>query len=137
MNIDLSANTGFNDRDGLKNFLLVHRFVHEAEATALQAKFGVQCSTFGIDSQIAEDAWLEAMSLGAQGQKQANVPPALQDWLNVHADIHNQSYTLLGQTPTVAPDLSMADFSSAAGFYDWMFVHQEMHDFEYQQLGLT
>ena len=37
MNIDLSATTGFNDRQGLQNFLLVHRFVHLETATALTA----------------------------------------------------------------------------------------------------
>jgi hypothetical protein len=134
MNIDLSATTGFNDRQGLQNFLLVHRFVHLETATALTAKFNVPFSTFGIDSQIAEDAWLKLMSDGKAGQK---VPAALQDWLKVHADMHNYSYTLLGQSPTVAPDLSQVDFGSADQFYDWMYVHQEMHDFEYQTLGLT
>ena len=134
MNIDLAASTGFNDRQGLQNFLLMHRFVHLETANALTAKFGVPVSTFGIDSQIAEEAWLELMKKPKPGSP---VPIALQDWLNVHADMHNQSYTLLGSTPTTAPDLSIADFSSAGQFYDWMYVHQQMHDFEYQQLGLT
>lgn len=134
MNIDLSATTGFNDPMGLQNFLLVHRFVHQQTAQALTAKFSVPFSTFGIDSQIAENAWLNLMKQGKAGQK---VPAALQDWLKVHADIHNASYTLLGQSPTTAPDLSQVDFGSAEQFYDWMYVHQQMHDFEYQQLGLT
>lgn len=137
MNIDLSASTGFNDPQGLKNFLLVHRFVHLETANALSAKFHIPVSTFGIDSQLAEDAWLQSMDAGAKGQKLQRVPTSLQDWLNVHANMHNQTYTLLGQTPTVAPDLSLADFSQADQFYDWMYVHQEMHDWEYQNLGLS
>jgi len=137
MNIDLAATTGFNDRQGLRNFLLVHRFVHDETAAALSAKFTIPVSSFGLDSQLAEDAWLQSMEAGAKGQKASKVPTSLQDWLNVHADIHNATYTLLGQTPTVAPDLSIADFSNAQAYYDWQFVHQQMHDWEYQQLGLS
>jgi hypothetical protein len=137
MNIDLAATTGFNDPMGLRNFLLVHRFVHLETATAITAKFGVPFSTFGIDSQIAEDAWLKSMAKGAQGQKVPQVPTSLQDWLNVHNLMHMQSYTILGQSPTVAPDLSQVDFSQADQFYDWMYVHQQMHDFEFQTLGLS
>jgi hypothetical protein len=134
MNIDLAATTGFNDASGLRNFLLVHRFVHLAESQAFQAKFGVTVSTFGIDSQAAEDAWVALMREGAAGRP---IPAALRDFLQVHAFIHNQSYTLLGQSATLAPDLSVVDFGDAQQYYDWMSVHQDMHDFEYQQLGLT
>jgi hypothetical protein len=137
MNIDLAATTGFNDRPGLQNFLLVHRFVHLETANAITAKYAVPFSTFGLDSQVAEDAWLQAMDQGAKGHKVPKIPTSLQDWLNVHAYIHNQSYALLGQSPTTAPDLSVVDFSQADQFYDWMYVHQQMHDFEYQTLGLT
>lgn len=137
MNIDLAANTGFNDRQGLQNFFLVHRFVHDQTASALTARFGIPVTTFGVSGQAALDAWLEAMQKGARGEKTGKVPAALQDWLNLHADMHNQSYTLLGQSPTVAPDLSEVDFSSPEEFYDWMQSHQAMHDFEYQELGLT
>jgi hypothetical protein len=65
------------------------------------------------------------------------MPPALRDWLKLHADMHTQSYALIAGAGTVAPDLSVADFSRAESFNDWMFVHQSMHDFEQQQLGLT
>jgi len=134
MNIDLSATTGFNDSEGFKNFLLVHRFVHDHTASALTAKFAVPVGTFGLDNQLAEGQILGLMRGGKPGQR---IPTGLQDWLKVHADMHNQSYTLLGQSPTVAPDLSQVDFGSAEQFYDWMYVHQQMHDFEYQSLGLT
>lgn len=136
MNIDLAASTAWNDAEGLKSFLLTHRFVHEQTATALTAKYAVPASSFGLGSEAAEAAWIQIMRLGAQGEKEP-VPTALQDWLKNHADLHTSAYALLGQSPTVAPDLSLADFSTAQGFGDWMFVHQNMHDFEYQQLGLT
>jgi hypothetical protein len=136
VNLDLQAQTTFNDASGLRDFLLVHRFVHMETANAITAKYGVPFSTFGLDSQIAEDAWIQAMQAGAQGRKVPQ-PSSLQDWLNVHADIHNQSYTLIAGQGTVAPDLSVVDFADAEQFYDWMEVHQAMHDFEYQQLNLT
>jgi hypothetical protein len=134
MNIDLSATINFNDRLGLQNFLLVHRYVHDATAAALTARFHQPASSFGLGSVVAEEAWSKLM---AEGKTPAKVPAALQDWLNTHYHIHTNTYALLGQTPTTAPDLSVVDFSSSDQFYDWMFVHQEMHDFEYQQLGLT
>jgi hypothetical protein len=136
MNIDLSATTGFNDTQGLRNFLLAHRFVHLETANALSAKYNVPFSTFGLDSQLAEDAWVQAMQQGAQGQRGVKQPASLQDWLNVHAAIHNASYSLLAGQGAVAPDLSVVDFAQADQFYDWMQAHQEMHDYEYQQLGL-
>ena len=136
MNIDISAQAEFNDSDGIRSFLLVHRFVHDETAAALTAKFGLPVSSFGLDSQVAEDAWVHSMREGAQRRK-LQQPASLQDWLNIHAYIHNQTYTLLAGQGTVAPDLSLVDFSDAEQYYDWMEVHQAMHDYEYQQLGLT
>jgi hypothetical protein len=74
MNIDLSSNTGFNDRQGLQNFLLVHRFVHVETANALTAKFNVPISTFGLDSVIAEEAWLKLMAEAKPGA------PVMRQW---------------------------------------------------------
>jgi hypothetical protein len=134
VNIDLAATINFNDDAGLRNFLFVHRFVHDATAAALTAKYGVPASSFGLASVIAEEAWLSLMKSGKTPQRP---PVALQDWLKTHAQIHVATYALLGQTPTAAPDLSVVDFSAADQFYDWMYVHQSMHDFEYASLGLT
>jgi hypothetical protein len=133
MNIDLFASTVFGDAQGLASFFLAHRFIHDATAKALTAQFGSAASTFGLSSGTAERAWAELM----QGEAGTPPPDALKDWLKYHADIHSESYTLIAGTGTVAPDLSLADFSQEQGFADWMFVHQQMHDFEYQQLGLT
>lgn len=132
MNIDLAATTQFGDTEGLKDFFLVHRFVHELTAAALTAKYHVAVGTFAVSSSNAEQAWVKLMQ-----DKQGPTPPALQDWLSIHADMHNQAYALLGGPGTVAPDLSIADFSSAEQFNDWMSAHQSMHDYEYSQLGLS
>jgi len=132
VNIDLVSQMVFGDREGLRDFFLVHRFVHDQTAEALTKTLGRSTSTFGLSSGPAEDAWATLMQEG-----EGAVSAALTDWLKFHADIHSTTYTLLGQPGTVAPDLSVADFTKAESFSDWMFVHQSMHDFEYAQLGLT
>jgi len=137
MNIDLFSATEFGDVQGIRAFLLAHRFVHDQTSIALNKKYGVTASTFGISGETAEDAWIDLMKKGKQGETGGLTPDSLRNWLQIHADIHNQSYSLLAGTPTVAPDLSVVDFSDAQQFYDWMFVHQQMHDYEQGQLGLT
>jgi hypothetical protein len=134
MIIDLAASAGFSDQSGMQNFFLVHRFVHDETAAALTAKYNVAQSSFGVTDQIAEREWLKLMADAKPGQP---VPPALQIWLQVHNDIHVATYTLLGQTPDGAPDLSLVDFGSEQEFYDWMYDHQQIHDWEQQSLGIT
>jgi hypothetical protein len=133
MNIDIFSTIQWNDAPGLQNFLLVHRFVHEETANALTARFLVPVTSFGLEGEEAQIAWTQLM---ASGKTPPEMPLPLKDWLKLHADMHTQSYGLLGQSSTVAPDLSVVDFSQRQQFDDWMFVHQSMHDFEYQQLGL-
>lgn len=133
MNLDLSSTFNFGDSDALRHFMLDHRFVHEAESVAFRAKFGAQQSTFGLGGAQALDEWIELMQ-GEHGH--GRPPPALDDWLKIHAFMHIQAYTLLGQSPTFAPDLSVVDFSVPQQFYDWMYSHQQMHDWEQSQLGL-
>jgi hypothetical protein len=134
MIIDLAATTGFGDESGLKNFFLVHRFIHDQTAAALTAKFNIAASSFGIFDSNAETEWLKVMKEAKPGQRP---PQALSNWLKVHADIHVATYGLLGQSPTTAPDLSLVDFGDQEQFYDWMYAHQQMHDFEQASLGLT
>ena len=69
--------------------------------------------------------------------REGPMPQALIDWLQVHAVIHDQTYALLAGVGTVAPDLSVADFSQPQQFYDWMYAHQQMHDYAHQTLGLS
>jgi hypothetical protein len=133
VNIDLASTINFGDIPGLRNFWIVHTLIHNAEATAITQKYSQPFSSFGIDSAGAEDAWTQLTQAGKPGQP---VPPVLRDWLANHAQIHTNTYSLLGQSPTEAPDLSQVDFSSPDQFYDWFYVHQQMHDFEQQQLGI-
>jgi len=133
MNIDLFASAEFKDEQAIRAFILAHEFVHLETANALTAKYGVTVSTFGLESPFAEEEWIKSMN----SDPGSGTPAALRDWLNFHAYMHTQTYSLLGQNPTVAPDLSVVDFSSEEQFYDWMYVHMEMHDFEYSSLGLT
>lgn len=133
MNIDVVSTFDFGNAEALRDFLLVHRFVHEAEAAAFQAQFGVAQGIFGLSGAAAEEAWAAMMQAG----ERVATPPALQDWLQLHATMHVEAYSLLGSSPQTAPDLSQVDFSSPEDFYDWMSAHQEMHDFEQQALGLS
>jgi hypothetical protein len=133
MNMDLASTINFGDIPGLRNFWIVHSFVHLAEATAFTQKYHVPFSSALIDSASAEDAWTKL----AQSQKPGQpCPPVLRDWLQNHAQNHINAYTLLGQSPTDAPDLSQVDFSSPDQFYDWLYTHQQMHDFEQTSLGI-
>jgi hypothetical protein len=132
VNLDLSSTFNFGDDRGLRTFLLDHRFVHEQTSNALALKLGGSYSTVALDSALSEEAWVELMR-----RRQGPVPQALQDWLELHAQIHNQTYELLSGQGTVAPDLSVVDFGKPLEFYDWMYVHSQMHDFEQSSLGLT
>ena len=132
MNLDAASNFSFGDRAALQQFFMAHRFVHEQEATALTAKYRVPQSTFGVSSSAAEEAWASAMR---DQDAEAAKSPALTDWLQLHATIHNQTYFLL--TGSDAPDLSTVDFSDPGQFYQWMYAHQTMHDYEQSTLQLT
>ena len=133
MNLDFSSQLAFGDIEGLRNFLLLHRLVHDQEAAALTAKFQTPVSTFGVMDEAAEADWTRLMK-SEPGTKASR---ALVNWLYLHAQIHDQSYALLNGATTVAPDLSQVDFSTPSQFNDWMFVHQQMHDFEQSSLGLS
>ena len=132
MNLDLASQLAFGDLEGLRNFLLLHRVVHDQEAAALTAKFHSPVSTFGVMDEAAEAEWARLM----RSKPGTKASLALVNWLYLHAQIHNQSYALLNGATTVAPDLSQVDFSSASQFNDWMYVHQQMHDFEQSSLGI-
>lgn len=133
MNIDLVSSLNFNDANALRDFMLVHRLVHDETAAKLTSVYGVPQSSFGISSRAMEDAWIELMNGSSQ---RGTTPFTVRDWLNNHNQIHFNTFLLLGGQPSGATDLSVVDFSSAEQFYDWMSVHQEVHDFEYASLGL-
>jgi hypothetical protein len=131
MNLDLFANFEHGDAQGLAQFMMAHRFIHNQESEALTAQFGASISTFGLTSAAAEQEWIDLMQNGK------GPSTALQDWLKFHADMHVKAYTLLGQSATAAPDLSEVNFASEDQFYEWMLAHQSAHDFEQNSLGLT
>lgn len=134
MNIDAVASFSFGDVRGLQDFMLVHRLVHDATAGAVALQFGETVSTFGIGDSSAEDAWAMLMHAGESGRV---VLRELQNWLELHARVHEQVYNLLGGDSASAPDLSDVDFSSPEQFHDWMYAHQTVHDFEQRALGIT
>ena len=131
MNIDLASTFDFGNTDALRTFMAVHRSVHDATSAALSAKYAGSFSTFGLSAGVAEGQWIEIMRT-----RRGPMPEALNDWLRYHAQIHNATYARLAGTGTVAPDLSVVDFSKETEFYDWMYVHQQMHDYEQDALGI-
>jgi hypothetical protein len=133
VNIDVFANTRFGDEEGLKTFFLAHRFIHEQTGLALSQKFKVPVNTYGVSDALAQEAWIARM----QSKEGGPIPKALADWLFLHSQMHVNTYILLGQSDTAAPDLSNVDFGNPQQFDDWMSAHQQMHDFEQSQLGLN
>jgi hypothetical protein len=133
MNLDVASVFPFGDGASLRQFMLDHATVHNAEAVALHARTGGVFSTFGLLDEMAEDDWIALMERG----EPTPTPAPLQAWLEQHSLMHDQTYATLAGTGTVAPDLSIVDFSNPAAFYTWMFVHQQMHDYEQQTLGLS
>jgi len=133
MNIDVYSQIVFGDTQALKVFFLAHRFAHDQESKALSDRYGGAFSTFGMSSPVAEETWAQMM----QEEPPRPTPPPLADWLLFHAAIHNTTFQTIQSIGVVAPDISVADFSSPTQFYDWLLVHQLMHDYERQALGLT
>ena len=132
MNIDIDSQFPFGDAVGLRQFLLVHRFVHQSYQDALQAQYGQSFSTFGLNSQSAEQDWIESMEKRRRGSETLS----LSDWLSLHASLHAAEYAVIGGTGNVPPDLSTVDFADPQQFADWMNTHQIMHDYTNQQLGI-
>jgi len=133
MNLDLASIISHGDKAALQDFFLVHRFVHDSEADAISAQLGIPFPTFGVADSSAEEAWVETM----RAEKGQPPPPALSNWLALHAQIHQAAYAAIGGTANLAPDLSVADFAAPEQFYDWLYVHQTMHDYEQSSLGVS
>lgn len=135
MNIDLASATEYGDAQGLRQFMLDHRFVHAQTAFAVVTQFNVSLPSIGLSSSAAEDAWIALMEAGQRGEHQVT-PLALTDWLNLHSQLHQYEYEVIAPSIS-APDLSTVDFSKADQFYDWMQAHQQIHDSISQALGIT
>jgi hypothetical protein len=133
MNLDAASQTPFGDADGLRQFMLDHKFVHEQTAAAISSTQGISFGTYGVGSEAAEEEWVAMMQAG----KRQRSPPALTDWLQLHSNIHQAEFSALNQPVLAQVDLSEVDFSSPTQFYDWMYAHQVIHDQVQQILGLT
>lgn len=135
MNIDLYGLFEFGDEDGVKQFVFAHRFTHDFEAQALQAQFGANIDTYGLDGNEIVDPWIDLMR--GQG-KEDGQPRVIADWLEVHNENHQLMLSYLGSTGTVSDtDLSQVDFSDPDQMAQWLTLHQYLHEFEQQALGLT
>lgn len=130
MNIDLQSQIEFGDVDGLRDFFLVHRFVHEAYGVTIAAKGGPATPTAAVGSDVGLDAWSVAM-LGEVEQQ----GPGLVDWLQLHQELHQAEYSALGFG--LLPDLRDVDMTNEQQFYDWMYGHQQIHDLVGGALGIV
>lgn len=130
MNIDFVSQMAFGDTQALKDFALVHRFVHSANCAAIQRKGLGATPAALVDATPAMDAWAALM----RHDENVDAQP-LVDWLQLHGNLHQAEYDAIGAGE--APDLTSVDFRSPEQFYDWMAAHQAIHDQVGQILGVT
>ena len=132
MNINLVSGMPFGDEQALLDFAFVHRLVHRAVGSALQAAGKGATPNATIDSDAAMRVWGALM-------RGDDVTPAqarpLVDWLQLHANLHQAEYDVLALGPV--PDLSVVDFRDERQFYDWMFAHNIIHDTVGAASGVT
>lgn len=137
MNIDLYGLFEFGDEEGVKQFVLAHRFTHEYEAQAINAQFNASISTYGIGSNDIVEPWIALM----RGEIE-HMPDDLAAWLELHNENHQTMLGYLTGSPaapatTSATDLSQVDFGDPDQMYQWLTLHQQIHLAEQQALGLT
>lgn len=139
MNIDFYGLFDFGDEEGVKQFVLAHRFTHEQEAGAIGVQYGANISTYGLSGDDIVEPWIALMRGDTEG-----IPQPIQDWLQSHNDNHQAMlFYLTGSTTSTlggtvsSTDLSQVDFGNPSDMETWLTLHQELHDFEQQALGLT
>jgi hypothetical protein len=125
MNIDIFSQVDFGDAEGLRGFFLAHRFTHAQTALALAVAGSGVTPGGGLWGQLYEDSWIEQMRATLR-EEPIEVPPAVRDWLNQHAQLHQDEYSALSIGDV--PDLSNVNFGSPSQFYDWMDAHRQVHD---------
>lgn len=135
MNMDLYGLFEYGDEDGVKVFVLAHRFAHEAEAAAINAQFGSNIDTFSIGNNDIVEPWIAIMRGDID-----RMPESLSEWLELHNENHQDMLEILvgGILSTVSStDLSQVDFSDPDQLFQWLTTHQQIHAAEQQILGLT
>ena len=145
MNMDLYGLFEFGDEDGVKTFVMAHRFAHEAEAQAVNQQLQANIGTYGIGGEAIIEPWIQLM----KGERE-DLPPEIADWLEFHSLNHQAILGYLGLNNSTGVgvinvagsvistgDLAQADFSDPEQMYQWLTLHQQVHDFEQQALGLA
>lgn len=123
MNIQLVSTMPYGNEAALRDFLLVHRLVHTQVDAAIAAKGGGALPNATLDSDSAATAWVAIMHGEPISEERQR---ALTDWMQLHANLHQDEYDRLDLG--FAPDLSLSDFSQPRQFYDWMAAHAAVHD---------
>jgi hypothetical protein len=109
--MQIFADAKFGDPDAMKDFLFANSLAHHDVAAILMQRGQ------SIDSKPLTDM--------------GNV----QDWLQVHADIHQQELAYLGISD--APNIGEVDLTVESEYINWMQEHALLHLYVQQALGLS
>lgn len=130
--LSLMSLMNHGDAEGLRIFFLEHRLAHAAIAAAVAAQHDMTLPEFDVGDESARRQWEAVMRPDApEGLR----TPVLDDWLNLHQQLHQAEYQAVGLGPV--PDLGVVDFSDAKAFAQWMLEHQQIHDLVGNELGIS
>ena len=71
---------------------------------------------------------------GIQSLPISDVGSDMNQWLQVHQNLHQQEFTSMGLG--VAPDMTAVDFNNEQAYYDWMDFHAQIHAYVGSVLGV-
>lgn len=111
MNIDLSSEIRFGDRQGLLYFLNDHAISHQQYQAAVFSLYGLSIAAFDM-AEIGHP----------------------EDWKVFHYEIHRAINSTINAPDPV--DLLNFDFSKKESFQNFMQNHQYLHDATDKALGL-
>lgn len=131
--LDLVSTMNYGDASALRTFFNSHNIVHQLYASKVVSTT-VAVPSFDVSDQGALDDFVEMMEKVQGEQDDAVQGDRINNWLNMHMDLHRGEMAALGLGDPV--DIASVDFKKSAQFYDWLLTHQQMHDQEDAALGL-
>jgi hypothetical protein len=129
--MQLYADFPYGDPNGLRSFFLENALRHTTYAHLITTRSVFNVPMFDVfDSGMVNDV----VAMMAKPQNERKVPFTLQNWLNMHAVLHQAETQIMGLGTNY--DIFDADFMDPVAFYDWMQNHALLHDYEDQILGV-
>ena len=121
---------GYGEAEAMQSFFTLHAIKHAEYAPFIASTFSVDTPLFDIfDNAMVAD--LQQMM--KQKQSQRTNPATLQQWLQLHNNLHTSELQALNIQNSY--DLVDADFTDPTNFYDWMQYHAYIHDMQDAVLG--